>query len=55
MVSEETLKNEIIQMQRTVHYLQVRCKELAEENYKLKQELDNANIQVSEHRDGGDQ
>ena len=37
-----TMRNEIIEMQKTVHVLQMRVKELTEQNDRLKEE--NANI-----------
>ena len=47
---------EIAEMQKTVHYLQMRVKALSEENYKLKNQmrvLYNADIHVQEPEDRG--
>lgn len=56
MVSEQTLMQEIAEMQKSVHYLQMRVKALSEENYKLKNQmrvLYNADIHVQEPEDRG--
>ena len=45
--SENTLVREIQEMQKSVHALQMRVKELSDENYKLKEQmrvLRNANL-----------
>ena len=41
------LQNEIKEMQKSVHALQLRVKELAEDNYKLKEQ--NANLHNNEY------
>jgi FtsZ-binding cell division protein ZapB len=39
---ETLLRREIVEMQKSIHHMQMRIKELAEDNYRLKEE--NANI-----------
>ena len=39
---ETLLRREIVEMQKSIHHMQMRIKELAEDNYRLKDE--NANI-----------
>ena len=55
--SENPYLREIQEMQKSVHHLQIRVKELSHDNYVLKtqlQELQNADIQLSEQGDRGD-
>ena len=55
--SENPYVREIQEMQKSVHHLQIRVKELSHDNYVLKtqlQELQNADIQLSEQGDRGD-
>lgn len=39
MTTEEVMKKEIAEMQSSIHHLQIRVKELVEENEKLKSEI----------------
>ena len=39
MTTEEIMKKEIAEMQSSIHHLQIRVKELVEENEKLKSEI----------------
>ena len=39
MTTEEMMKKEIAEMQSSIHYLQMRVKELVEENEKLKSQI----------------
>ena len=55
--SENPYIREIQEMQKSVHHLQIRVKELSHDNYVLRtqlQELQNADIQLSEQGDRGD-
>ena len=55
--SENPYIREIQEMQKSVHHLQIRVKELSHDNHVLKtqlQELQNADIQLSEQGDRGD-
>tara|TARA_B100000683_G_C12175763_1_gene426271 strand:+ start:194 stop:400 length:207 start_codon:yes stop_codon:yes gene_type:complete len=39
MTTEEVMKKEIAEMQSSIHHLQIRVKELVEENEKLKSQI----------------
>ena len=42
MTPEEMMKKEIADMQASIHHLQMRVKELSEENYQMKEQLSKA-------------